>query len=469
MTREDVINGTIMSLLARQGLIDSERVIDSIKELSGMHEVDVNLINSESSRGILYISQDGELLNDADEEAERVAAAKVVPIGYYEKQTYYPLCALLIKDGKGWNGADIGNCQEIYRIAASKLRFGIATDSAVKAYKSLRGYIDIRGKGWEEIKRYNDNLGQRIRDIELDLSTDGEFIKQYDSIHPTKVEPIIKEISQNADSGTAPKAPNNSVQSTIWHDIYDRLLIKSDWNSKNFGGLTDYIKHIYKKVATEISACQNKPRGNGYMISSNMKSICFNSGLLDMYGNDLLLVCPLNESASKLCKSIKIVESKVDLISFGFSKTDINNPPKPVKFYKDKSELIFDGTLADFDLDSLSRLNHIVNERKFRLPKQYSSMAQEAIAQMLKNSIIQGLRIAARDYRYFVPMYNFERAQIQFLAPIYLDGRLTGVPDIVAIIGQTNGFYTLNTIITVEDAKNNARLITIPGGIWLDS
>ena len=75
--------------------------------------------------------------------------------------------------------------------------------------------------------------------------------------------------------------------------------------------------------------------------------------------------------------------------------------------------------------------------------------------------------MSEHDYKYFIPMYNFQRDMIQFLVPIYLDNGIDEKPEVVAIIDNINSFYSINTIISLEDAYNNARLICKPDTNWL--
>lgn len=489
MAREDVINGNVITLLSRQGIIDYDKVIESLKELTQLGQIDIELVNRESERGIVYLRDNGDLLNEVNEEAERIAIAKIIPTGYYEHKTFYPICAMLIKDGIGWSDISIGSCKSLYCLASERFSF---KEAAVETYKQLSEYIDIRGDGWSAICEYNNEHKAKLNaePIRFNSTCNTAVIETFDAEskreakeaqevrEAQEAEAKHKELEEaNADSVKQgqERIQNEStetasvVKDSAIHQLYNRLLVKECWNKRTLGDLTDYIKYLYKKVSCETSKTPIKASGNGYILSSDQSMVCINTGLLDCFGNDLMIVAPTNTSVTKFIKAVNIITSKSGLISLGFSKSSIEILPKPVKFYTDKTELIFSGDLKDFDLDSISKLTHIVKERKFRIPEKYSEMSQEAIAQMVKNSIIQGFRIADRDYRYFVPMFNFEREQIQFLAPIYLDGRLIGEPDVVAIIGETNGFYTLNTIITVEDAKNNARLLTLPGGIWLDS
>lgn len=483
MAREDVINGNVITLLSRQGIIDYDKVIESLKKLTQLEQIDIEFINRESERGIVYLSGDGDLINEVNEEAERIAIAKIIPTGYYENETCYPICAILFKDGIGWSDVSIGNCKSLYCLASERFKFKKA---AVETYKQLSEYIDIRGAGWGAICEYNNEHKNKFSAEVIKFNTDCNtaVIKDFDTESKRAAKEAqeaeaeckeLKEANECSIKQGQERVQNEStetvsvVKDSAIHQLYNRLLIKECWNKKTLGDLTDYIKYLYKKVSCETSKTPIKTSGNGYILSSDQSMVCINTGLLDCFGNDLMIVAPTNTSVTKFIKAVSIITSKSGLISLGFNKNSIEILPKPVKFYTDKTELIFSGDLKDFDLDSISKLTHIVKERKFRIPEKYSGMSQEAIAQMVKNSIIQGFRIADRDYRYFVPMFNFEREQIQFLAPIYLDGRLIGEPDVVAIIGETNGFYTLNTIITVEDAKNNARLLTLPGGIWLDS
>ena len=70
-----------------------------------------------------------------------------------------------------------------------------------------------------------------------------------------------------------------------------------------------------------------------------------------------------------------------------------------------------------------------------------------------------------------VPQYY--NNSIQFLMPIYLGTEFNGKPDFALVLSMDNStqmpFYRGTTILTVEMAYQNARLLAKPDNPWLIS
>lgn len=65
-------------------------------------------------------------------------------------------------------------------------------------------------------------------------------------------------------------------------------------------------------------------------------------------------------------------------------------------------------------------------------------------------------------------MYRPQEAKIQLLMPIYLSGSFTSSPDFALVLDLEDGIYTPETILPLDAAYQNARLITKPDELWLN-
>ena len=113
------------------------------------------------------------------------------------------------------------------------------------------------------------------------------------------------------------------------------------------------------------------------------------------------------------------------------------------------------------------RLNHIIGERRIRFPTEYCETPSDILCEKVKAAIGKALRISERDYKYIVPMYNLKMHKIQYLMPLYLNKSIEDSPELVIVVGESNGFYIVYTILTTDDAYDNARLLCRPDSTWL--
>lgn len=65
---------------------------------------------------------------------------------------------------------------------------------------------------------------------------------------------------------------------------------------------------------------------------------------------------------------------------------------------------------------------------------------------------------------------QFYNGEIQFLMPVYLGTEFSGKPDFALVLAlDESNIYLGTTILTVEMAYQNARLIAKPDNPWLTS
>jgi len=132
-------------------------------------------------------------------------------------------------------------------------------------------------------------------------------------------------------------------------------------------------------------------------------------------------------------------------------------------FYADKN--------IDMDYDNLL---HIVEERNVRWPMEYQKYYEQGnflkIANDLQNAIHNARIIAKRNYKYVVPQYRPTKDTLQFLMPIYLSGDYESLADFALVLDYDDnaGYYVPRTLLNLDVAYNNARLIAKPEETWLN-
>jgi hypothetical protein len=229
--------------------------------------------------------------------------------------------------------------------------------------------------------------------------------------------------------------------------------------------LKAYIENIFEKLKKEEGKI---------LINDDEKYVVFNSNLLDKYFHEIYIIAEvLNEEGEISYKNPFRLKSLTDLIRLNFKikgkqiKTLEQLPEKPT-FFRDINEVIFQ---TDWTIDrSFEKFEHIIEERKDRFPSEYHVKKNDELARALDNAINYAVAIAQRNYKFIVPHYRPQDDKIQLLMPIYLSGSFTEKPDFALILDPDakHEIYTPQTILPLDAAYQNARLIAKPDEYWLN-
>lgn len=259
------------------------------------------------------------------------------------------------------------------------------------------------------------------------------------------------------------------IKKDIINDIYERLLIKENWKFNNKQRLGFYLRGICLYAWREQQENPDIIRGNGYTFSVDKKYCVLNTGLIDVYGNFIYLIDHSPSIPDFYTKIVSIMYNKAALLNMGFDINNVKYLPMPINFIRDKSELIFDAKYEDFDLDDTAHLFHIITERIGRFPDKYSNESPLYLCERIKTAIRQAIMISKTDYKYVIPKYDFSRRAIQFLIPLYLDNSPEDAPELTVVVGkQTNGMWSIFTVLYSDDAYDDARLICRANDSWLN-
>ncbi len=247
------------------------------------------------------------------------------------------------------------------------------------------------------------------------------------------------------------------------YNIYNQLLDKEHWLvDDSLVRLCSYLNTVYARCSY-ISQHTNH---DVITINEAGDRICFNTRLLDNFGNFIYLICDKDSAVSRL-RNIQSIVSKSDFIKNGFK----GERPSPVSFFNDIRDVVFQGNIDEFDFEDTDHLNHLIEDsHKQRLPEAYQNISAVDMANSVKYSIEMALKMLITDYRYIVPMYNIRNNKIQFLAPLCLKKEYSEIPEVALIINKNEetGLYTVNTLIDVGIAYSNSRVISASTASWLE-
>lgn len=262
------------------------------------------------------------------------------------------------------------------------------------------------------------------------------------------------------------------IKNDLINDIYDRLLIKENWQLPKFNQFTSRLRFHLRGLCFYIWREQGRNediRGNGYTYSDNKSKVVINTGLVDTYGNYIYIIDHTPRIMDFYNKVISIMQDRASLLAQGFNIENVKHLPQPIELVKDKSELVFNANFDEFDLDDKTHLYHIIQERITRFPNKYKYESEVSLCDKIKAAIKQAIMISKSDCRYVIPKYDFKREQIQFLMPFYLDRKFDEAPELVIVVGKnTSGLWSIYTVLDSDDAYDDARLVCRANDSWLN-
>jgi len=127
-------------------------------------------------------------------------------------------------------------------------------------------------------------------------------------------------------------------------------------------------------------------------------------------------------------------------------------------YFEDASELIYDPRrrlVVDFE--------HIVNDHRQRFPEPLQAAGSETLMLQLRQAMDRTLLLVQRNYRMALPQYY--RGKVQLLLPLCLvDPK---VPDLALVVSWEHEVYRANTVLGLDWAYQNARLMAPLEDGWL--
>ena len=132
--------------------------------------------------------------------------------------------------------------------------------------------------------------------------------------------------------------------------------------------------------------------------------------------------------------------------------------PDIANYFSDPSELLYD-TRIELVVD----VDHVIGDNKGRFPSEFQGN-DFALRSALDGAISSAKRRVRRNYKTAIP--QFYRGSLQLLLPLCLV-RLERA-DLGLVVARENQVYRASTVLTLDMAYNNARLVARPDTEWLD-
>jgi hypothetical protein len=230
--------------------------------------------------------------------------------------------------------------------------------------------------------------------------------------------------------------------------------------------LKSFLENTFEKLLKDKT--QDK-----LIISESNKYAIFNSGLLDKFFHDIYVVLEVRKEDNEFTYWNPFTTSglsdiaKLKIMKNGELINHKDKFPKKIDFFSNISEVTFNDSIP-IDTEDYVKFTHIIEGRRDRFPSVYQDKDSTSLAMMLNTSINCAIAIAKRNYKLIVPQYRPQLDKLQLLMPIYLGGSFTKRPDFALVLDLEDGIYTPETILPLDAAYQNARLIAKPDDFWLN-
>lgn len=221
--------------------------------------------------------------------------------------------------------------------------------------------------------------------------------------------------------------------------------------------LKNYLNYTFVRLVE----LENEYPGQYFSYSANRDWICFNTGLQNPYGSDLLVVFARSTTASPdrcdwIYRGCHAPSDKAYRDKFGSSVPEI------AWYSKDSRDFVFN-TSYELERDVFDHLFDRAKERA-GMPHAHDSAVRDYLKGALEN-LPPKIR---RNYKVAIPVYYVEEKRMQLLLPFYSVSDVNDVSCFLVERDDVHCIYKLKTIFDLDQAYFSARLITRPDRDWLN-
>lgn len=312
------------------------------------------------------------------------------------------------------------------------------------------GFVIDSKSGEEHYTNSQSVVGGYLRSgdlITFDLEDQGDRTKAI-NVHVTGWGSIGDKFDDEIDMGN----PNWSAQ------LAELAEKKESWNYKikpskdHFAILRSYIKYTYLRQR-ELS---------GHLVySGDGQYMTFNTGLVSDFQEQIFAV--FSKRAGSLGPEWKI-HGFEKASSLNYLKRFGSIDPPLAWYYSKPEELVY-----DTNLDLRVNVEHVPHDKN-RFPASLMHFSPEDLAGLVNAKAPEAIERVRRNYKTAIPQFyrdgNSGEGKMQLLLPVGLVRR-DQVELALAVDRLDSGVYLGKTVLTLDWAYNNARLITRPDTDWL--
>lgn len=217
--------------------------------------------------------------------------------------------------------------------------------------------------------------------------------------------------------------------------------------------LFNYIQHTFKQILFEKKI--------QYDDNTTPKFACFNTSLVTENQEEIFGFFEINKKQSnnddgysELPKWVLFFEKESHRLRSHFSKK-----PEIANYFQHAAELIYDTAI-----DLVPDFDHILGERADRFPESIKKLSKEQQQERVSVAITSALRRVKRNYKTAIP--QFYDGEIQLLLPLCLE--VPNKADLALVARKDKNVYRAATVLPLDWAYNNARLLARPDREWLN-
>ena len=214
---------------------------------------------------------------------------------------------------------------------------------------------------------------------------------------------------------------------------------------------------LYRYIKKTFKQCYSQ---NKILYTVDNKFACFNTGLLTVNGNDIVMLFDENTNAKAPqkwhLKGFKDITQREFLNVF-------EKPPELASYFDKFEELYFNP-----EYTIILNNDHILDDNWDRIHNVVPFLSKNIIKGLLSGILQESQKRIKRNMRLVVP--QFFNNQIMFLLPINIPTNDESyITMALAVEPTANNQYRANTIFTKEMAYEKARLLMKPESNWLMS
>lgn len=210
--------------------------------------------------------------------------------------------------------------------------------------------------------------------------------------------------------------------------------------------LSSYLIHTFDRLEFENKISQG---------SGMRPAACFNTGLVTPLQEQIYAVFEQGTGPASpapfLFKAFRI-ESDRDLLS------NFPRLPELANYFDDPSDLLYDRRRT-----LMMDHEHIIEDNISRFPQTLRTN-KHIIRGLLENAQKDTEKRVYRNYKTAIP--QFHRGDLQLLLPLCLEHKDRA--DVALVVSRVGEYYRGDTVLALDWAYKNARLITKPDTEWLD-
>ena len=248
--------------------------------------------------------------------------------------------------------------------------------------------------------------------------------------------------------------PSNKGYESRLKELADRAQ-PEDWSfdpAQPYGILGNYLRYTFKRLFHE-KKIEEAADSAGTGIAA------FNTGLFTPNYEAISAFFEANRDPSRQPWVLKdfVVDSDRRLMFFG-------TKPRAARYFDKPAELIYDP-----DRELIPNLDHILDENVDRYPADLRDNPHRR-RMMLQGAVAEGGKRAQMNYKVAVPQFYFghegsELGRIQLLLPLCFND--PSHADLALVVEREERTYRAFTVLPLDRAYSNARLIAKPETDWL--